>query len=149
MIIYFHTIADNLHIMENLVARRSPLPPPHTFTLSHTHTHTYTEYSTSSTNLLNRTYNLDQYFYCERCKTFYLTENDGENNTDIEPCENNTSVCSNVDMTKAVIYPGDIEKAGIKSESSIEKDYGKMREVFKLGHMYNYGNSVLSGRPHA
>ena len=80
----------------------------------------YTVYSTSGGNLLNRTYNLNQYFYCERCKMFYLTENDSENNTEVEPCENNTSVCSYVDMTKAVIYPGNIEKQGINSKSVIK-----------------------------
>ena len=50
-------------------------------------------------------------------------------------------------MTKAVIYPGDIEKAGIKSESSIEKDYknyGKMREVFELGRMYTETVSLVA-----
>ena len=53
---------------------------------------------------------------------FYLTENDGENNTEVEPCENNTSVCSYVDMTKAVIYPGNVEKQGMKSESVVMMD---------------------------
>ena len=92
--------------------------------LSHTHIHTHahinpTVYSTSGDNLLNRTYNLNQYFYCERCKTFYLRENDGEENTEIEPCDNNTSQCSSIDMTKAVIYPGNVEEQGIKSELGI------------------------------
>jgi hypothetical protein len=68
---------------------------------------------------------------------FYLTENEGKNNTKVEPCENNTSVCSYVDMRKAVIYPGNVEKQGIKSEPIIGKNFTKiydgMREIFDGG----------------
>ena len=73
----------------------------------------------SLTNLLNRTYSLDQYFFCERCKTFYLTEHGDTsyNNSLSNPCDNSSNaMCSTVEMMKAVIYPGNIEKDGMRSE---------------------------------
>ena len=44
---------------------------------------------------------------------------DDKDNSQSEPCQVNTSRCSNIEMMKAVIYPGDITKQGMNSESSI------------------------------
>ena len=71
----------------------------------------------NNTDLLNRTYSLQQYFYCKRCKTFYLTETSEDSYDDglSIPC-NTSSMCSSVQMVEAVIYPGNIEADGMKSE---------------------------------
>ena len=80
----------------------------------------YLVYQTNRTltKLLNRTYGLDQYFFCERCKIFYLTEHgDASDDSLSNPCDNSSnSMCSTVEMMKAVIYPGNIDKEGMKSE---------------------------------
>ena len=91
----------------------------------------YHIYQTShnSSNLLNRTYTLNQYFYCERCKTFYLTELGENSDSDSlsEPCHNMTG-CSTIEMMKAVTYPGDVEREGLKSKwnsDGLERERGE------------------------
>lgn len=94
-------------------------------------THLVYQTNHSLTNLLNRTYNLDQYFYCERCKMFYLTEHGdmSDNDSLSNPCDNSSNLmCSSIDMMKAVIYPGDIVEEKMSKLICIE-DYIALQEI--------------------
>ena len=73
-------------------------------------------FATQDTDLFNRTFTRKDYFYCERCKKFNFNHSDetqDSNSAFSHPCfssnhSNSKTLCSNVEMAKAVIYPGNI-----------------------------------------
>ena len=101
------------------------------FEHTHTHTHTHTEFqgqltyqtTQDNTKLFNRTFSTDQYMYCKSCMPFLFTECSPDNLT-CQPCvttydpkENkNGTICSRVDITEMILFPGDFEKRNPTSE---------------------------------
>ena len=63
---------------------------------------------TEGEDLFNRTFRNNEYFYCERCKMYnFYHINQSICDDCVKPCVNNSkneTVCSNVHMTKSVIY---------------------------------------------
>ena len=80
-------------------------------------------FATLDTKLFNRTFTKNDYFYCERCRTYNFNHSDDTQDSTSafpHPClsHNNGSseTCSHVDMAEAVIYLGDISADKPNSE---------------------------------
>ena len=78
-------------------------------------------YFTRDVDLFNRSFSRNEYFYCERTKWFYFNGSvpePGEHYS--HPCIDNVNetkpVCSHVEMSQAVIYPGNIDSDNPGSE---------------------------------
>lgn len=67
---------------------------------------TIIEYSTKEQKLFNRTFNNDEYFYCDRCRSYYFSNTSGA-------CD--SSMCSYLTMEKTKIYLGNFVSDNPKS----------------------------------
>ncbi len=79
-------------------------------------------YVADGPNLFARDFNRNEFFYCEKCKTFSFANCSKDSvamGTCVEPCsrdDKNVSKCSTLDMMRSVIYPGDIVKNSASSK---------------------------------
>ena len=94
----------------------------------------YQSYQTDSgVSLFNRTFNRNQYFYCKSCKTLWLVEN-GVNATG--PCyllkvNDTNSVCSYLELSKSVIYPGNlVESSSVSSKRLCMMYYKHTKQLY-------------------
>ncbi len=73
-------------------------------------------YVTNNTKLFSRDFHRNEFFYCEKCKTFTFANCSEESvamGTCVDPCpigsKNNSTQCnSSLSMMQTILYPGDI-----------------------------------------
>lgn len=70
-------------------------------------------------NLFSRDFGRNEFFYCEKCKSFSFVNCSDESPGCVPPCpvNKNVSLCnSTLNMMQTVIYPGDIGKESASSK---------------------------------